>query len=68
MGDFNIAKFLMCSHLLYEGVPMPEVKAPKSLLFLDAGVLPEYMRWCEFLFCSPHCSKKSSCVSPLPRL
>lgn len=66
MRDFDIAKSLMWSHKLYEGVSMPEMKAPKSLVLLDPGVLPECMRWYEFLLCSPHFSKKSSCISPLP--
>lgn len=47
---------------------MFEVKAPKSLVFLDPGVLPEHTKWNEFLLCSPHFSKKSSHISPLPRL
>lgn len=37
---------------------MPEVKALKTLVFLDPGLLPEYMRWYEFLLCSPHFDKK----------
>lgn len=63
-----MAMFLMWSHKLYKiSESIPEVKAPRILVLLDPGVLLDYVRWYEFFLSSPRFSKKSSCISPLPR-